>query len=142
MESDMAKQRYMKFVSCLLLAIYAMVAVEQSVAILLCDCQQHHHKQHCCHDNKCEHSDHTEWSADCSCDHDHSSEVKLYVDSRKAGEGLLRRLSQIAHISFDAELFECIDLEQQRVDYQEYIPLILCCGECNISALRAPPVLA
>lgn len=142
MESDMAKQRYMKFVSCLLLAIYAMVAVEQSVAILLCDCQQHHHEQHCCHDKQCEHNDHTEWSADCSCDHDHSAEVKLYVDSREAGEGLLRRLSQMAHISFDAELFECIDLEQQRVDYQEYIPLILCCRECNSSALRAPPVLA
>lgn len=138
----MVKQRYIRLISCLLLAIYAFVAVEQSVAILLCDCQQHHHEHHCCHDKQCEQHDHAVWSADCRCEHDHSAEVKLYVDSREAGDWLLRRLSQMVQISLDVEPVECGDVEGQKVEYQEFIPLILCGGECNISALRAPPVLA
>ena len=135
----MVKQRYIQILSTLLLVFYIVAGVEQSVAMLLCDC--HHHNEQCCEHRLCEHSVSVEYKAACDCSHDHSAEIELYVDMRDVSELLARQLLQLACVNDGYQPID-IDPTYKTVAYQLYIPPLVVGGEAAVRSLRAPPVLA
>lgn len=141
-KGNMVKKGYMRVVFTLLLLLYFVAGVEQSVAMLLCECQSHHSNEFCCHDEHCEHSSKMVFKPECECEHEHTVDIALYTDGRSVDVSATRAYMLCIPLCVDnirLDILEGLDID---FEYQPYLLPPLEDAASAASVLRAPPVLA
>lgn len=138
----MIKKGCTQVVVSLLLVLYFVAGVGQSVAILLCDCQSRHNNEVCCHDKHCEHSSHLVFQSECDCEHEHTIEIALYTDGRSMDGLAVQTLVSSIPLSIDNIRLDILESLDVNFEFQPYLRPPLEGAASAASVLRAPPVLA
>lgn len=131
----------MRVVVSLLMVLYFVAGMEQSVAMLLCDCPSHHSKA-CCHGEHCEHQSYLIFKPECECGHEHTVEIALYTDGRNVDDAAARTLGLNIPLSVDNIRLDILEGLDVNFEYQPYLLPPLEDAASAASVLRAPPVLA
>lgn len=138
----MMKKGYIRVVMSLLLVLYFVAGVEQSVAMMLCDCQSHHSNPMCCHDEHCEHQSYLVFQPECECEHEHTVEIALYTDGRNMDDSAAKALALSIPLSVDNIRLDILEGLDINFEFQPYLLPPLEDAASAASVLRAPPVLA
>lgn len=135
----------MRVVVSLLMVLYFVAGMEQSVAMLLCECPGHHSDEACCYSEHCEHCKHTDhltFESRCGCEHNVMAETALYTDGRSVDDSVIRVLVQNIPLSIDNIRLDILEGLDINVEFQPYLLPPLEDAASAASVLRAPPVLA